>query len=83
MFLYGIAYILFIYAELPNLCMKYMTAKDAGEKWSLSERRVQILCERGRIEGVHRFGKAWAIPKSAHEPMDARKVPNTEDDSNV
>lgn len=44
--------------------MEYITAKQAGEKWNISERRVQLLCEQGRIEGVYRLGKAWAIPKA-------------------
>lgn len=53
--------------------MDYMTAKEAAIKWGISERRVQVLCEQGRIEGVQRLGKAWAIPKSIPKPADARK----------
>jgi hypothetical protein len=56
--------------------MDYMTAKEAGAKWGISERRVQILCEQGRIEGVNRLGKAWAIPVGATKPADARKTRN-------
>ncbi|TCX50644.1 MULTISPECIES: helix-turn-helix domain-containing protein [unclassified Dehalobacter] len=53
--------------------MDYITAKEAAEKWCISERRVQILCEQGRIEAVQRLGKAWAIPKDAKKPLDKRK----------
>ena len=52
--------------------MDYMTAIEAGEKWGISSRRVKILCEQGRIEGAARFANAWAIPKDAEKPADAR-----------
>jgi len=54
--------------------MEYITAKQAAQKWGISERRVQILCEQGRIEGVSKLGHAWAIPKDAEKPKDARVV---------
>ena len=38
--------------------MEYITAKEAAIKWGISERRVQLLCEQGRIIGVQRLGKA-------------------------
>ena len=43
--------------------MEYMTIKEAAEKWNLSVRRVQ---------GVIKFGHAWAIPKEAEKPVDKR-----------
>ncbi|MEL7609728.1 MAG: DNA-binding protein [Bacillota bacterium] len=52
--------------------MDYITPKDAAEKWCISERRIQKLCEEGRIDGVVRFGKIWAIPKDAKKPEDGR-----------
>ncbi|MDT8904102.1 helix-turn-helix domain-containing protein [Anaeroselena agilis] len=52
--------------------MDYITAKEAAQKWSISERRVQVLCEQGRIEGVQRLGKSWAIPRNAKKPLDKR-----------
>jgi len=53
--------------------MEYITAKEAAQNWGISERRVQLLCEQKRIEGVQRLGKAWAIPRNAKKPMDQRK----------
>lgn len=47
--------------------MDYMTAKEAAQKWGISERRVQVLCEQGCIERVTRLGKSWAIPKDAQK----------------
>jgi len=35
-------------------------------------RRVQVLCEQGRIKGAVRLGWAWAIPKDAEKPDDLR-----------
>ena len=50
----------------------YMSAKEAAEKWGISERRVQILCQQNRIAGVLRFGRSWVIPKDAEKPPDNR-----------
>lgn len=49
-----------------------MTASQAAEKWGVSQRRVQILCFEGRIEGVFKLGEAWAIPANADKPADSR-----------
>jgi hypothetical protein len=53
--------------------MEFISAKEASEKWGISERRIQKLCEEGRIPGVFRFGRSWAIPKDAEKPRDARR----------
>lgn len=53
--------------------MDYITAKEAAEKWGISQRRVQVLCEQGRVVGAVRLGWAWAIPREADKPIDARK----------
>ena len=52
--------------------MDYITAKEVAEKWGISQRRVQLLCEQGRVAGAVRLGWAWAIPKEADKPIDAR-----------
>ena len=52
--------------------MDYMSTKEAAEKWRISERRIQKLCEENRIEGVIRFSRVWAIPAGAEKPTDAR-----------
>jgi len=56
--------------------MDYITTKEAAEKWNISDRRVQVLCRQGKIEGVVRLGWAWAIPKNANKPKDSRKKAN-------
>ncbi len=50
-----------------------ISVKEAAEKWQISERRIQKLCENGRIEGVKRFGHSWMIPADAKKPCDLRK----------
>lgn len=57
--------------------MEYITAKEAAEKWNISQRRVQVLCEQGRVLGAVRLGWAWAIPKEADKPVDARMKSKT------
>ena len=52
--------------------MDYMTIKEAAEKWGLSTRRVQTICNEGMIPGVMKFGREWAIPKEAERPIDKR-----------
>lgn len=52
--------------------MDYMNAKEAADKWGLSVRRVQVLCEQGRVDGVERLGHVWLIPKSVEKPLDGR-----------
>ena len=51
---------------------EYMSVKEAVVKWGISERRIQKLCEENRIEGVVRFGHAWAIPINTEKPSDRR-----------
>lgn len=53
--------------------MEYMTASQASKKWSISQRRVQILCSEGRIPGVFKLGEAWAIPADLDKPEDKRR----------
>ncbi|RXF13198.1 DNA-binding protein [Enterococcus faecalis] len=41
--------------------MDYISVKAASEKWGISERRIQKLCEENRIDGTEKFGRAWMI----------------------
>ena len=53
--------------------MDYISTAQAAKQWGISERRVQKLCDDGRIEGAMRFSRVWAIPKNATKPIDPRK----------
>lgn len=53
--------------------MNYISVKEASEKWGVTARRVQILCNKSEIKGAYRFGKVWMIPESAVLPSSAKK----------
>lgn len=52
--------------------MKYLYVTQTAEKWGISQRRIQTLCNEERIEGAVRIGHSWAIPEDAPKPTDAR-----------
>jgi Fic family protein len=52
--------------------MNYMTTKEAGLKWSISDRRIRILCTEGKIEGAVKIGRNWSVPSDAMKPIDNR-----------
>ncbi len=52
--------------------MKYISTKDAADKWNISDRRVRILCKEGKIPGVILEGKSYRIPENATKPIDGR-----------
>ncbi|MDD6089803.1 MAG: helix-turn-helix domain-containing protein [Anaerovoracaceae bacterium] len=52
--------------------MEYMTIQEAANRWGISERRIQVLCTNGRLEGATKFGRQWAIPENTEKPDDAR-----------
>lgn len=49
-----------------------MTIKTASEKWGIGLRRINTLCNEGRIEGVSKLGNIWIIPANAEKPKDER-----------
>lgn len=53
--------------------MKYMDVKTAASKWKLTERRITMLCRKGRIEGARKEGGLWLIPANAVKPIDGRR----------
>ena len=52
--------------------LEWITAQQAAEKWGITARRVQALCQNGQFDGVVRLGKAWLIPKNTLKPGDGR-----------
>ena len=52
--------------------MKYLSAAQTAEKWGISARRVQILCNEDRIPGAIHVGFVWAIPDNTGKPADVR-----------
>ena len=54
--------------------LSFMGAKEAAERWNISQRRVAILCSENRVAGAMFVGKQWIIPCDAEKPVDLRTV---------
>ena len=52
--------------------MNYISVKQAAEQWGLSDRRVRLLCEQGKIPSVLKEGRSYLIPQDAVKPADRR-----------
>ena len=52
--------------------MEYLSIKQTAEKWSITVRRIQVLCAEERIPGAVKIGSYWAIPADAEKPRDQR-----------
>lgn len=52
--------------------MEYLTTAEAAQRWGITRRRVNDLCNGGRIKGVIQKGKIWLIPGNAQKPEDGR-----------
>lgn len=65
----------YIYMEVKGLSrlQGYISVREASYKWGVSERRIHQYCQAGRIPGVSRFGRSWAIHADAQKPTDPRK----------
>lgn len=57
----------------------YISVNDAAKKFNISKRRVQVLCEQGRISGANMVSGVWLIPETASKPADGRKKRTLED----
>lgn len=60
--------------------MEIMSAREAANKWGISQRRVALLCSEGRIAQAQMVGNSWAIPKTAAKPTDGRSLRYTMND---
>ena len=61
--------------------MEYRSVAQMAEQWSVSDRRVRILCQQGKISGAIRKGRAWLIPADAEKPIDGRTTRYQRNDS--
>ena len=55
-----------------DITLDFMTAKEASEKWAITIRRVQALCDRGQVPSAVKLGNMWVIPKNTPKPLDGR-----------
>jgi hypothetical protein len=52
--------------------MDLMTTKDAAEQWGISVRRIQVLCDNGKVSTAFKLGGIWVMPKGTPKPIDGR-----------
>lgn len=55
--------------------MHLQSVKETAKRFHISERRVQKLCEEGRIAGAQMISNVWVIPSTAVKPEDERTIP--------
>ena len=46
----------------------FISVAEAAEKWGITPRRVQILCNDGRIAGATKQSGVWIIPNNSKKP---------------
>ncbi len=54
--------------------MDFISAREAADKWGISQRRVAVLCSEQRIINATMIGNMWLIPNNAEKPIDARST---------
>ena len=54
--------------------MGFICAREAADRWGISQRRVAVLCSENRIENATMVGNMWIIPDDAEKPIDARST---------
>lgn len=52
---------------------KYLSARQVAKLWGISDRRVRVLCEEGKVSGAFKDGKSYKIPANAVKPADGRE----------
>lgn len=60
--------------------MDFMSAREAANKWGISQRRVAVLCSENRIDNATMVGNMWIIPAAAEKPIDTRSIRYIKDD---
>ena len=60
----------------------YLSVQETAGKWDVSVRWVNQYILNGRIPGVERLGKSWAIPEDAVKPTKRKSGPKSQKSSN-
>ncbi len=50
------------------MAFDYITVRQAAEKWGVTMRRVQQMCEHGIVDSAIRPGRDWLIPAELQIP---------------
>ncbi|WP_295214527.1 DNA (cytosine-5-)-methyltransferase [Ruminococcus sp.] len=52
----------------------FITVKEAADKWAITPRRIQVLCNENRIAGAIKQAGVWFIPYSTQKPTKQKKL---------
>ncbi len=52
----------------------YKTIRQVADEWGVTVRRVQMLCNDGKIPGAIKYGKSWILPTDVERPFDKRSM---------
>lgn len=55
---------------------KFITVKEAANKWNVSERSVRNYCSLGRVSGASFTNGVWLIPEDGDKPIRSNAKPN-------
>lgn len=61
--------------------MIYLSSEEVSKKWNISNRRVQFLASKGRIDGAKKVSGVWLIPDNVEKPTSKNKVIDETEDS--
>lgn len=42
--------------------------------WGITERRIRLMCQEGRVDGAVKLGWSWSIPVDTPKPFDGRQM---------
>lgn len=62
---------------------RYMSVLEIAERWNVSQRRIQILCNENRIKGAVKQSGVWLIPYGAKKPERIKSGVKVEKDSRL
>ncbi len=60
----------------------YLSVQETAKKWDVSVRWVNQYILNGRIPGVERLGKSWAIPEDVVKPTKQKSGPKPKQTTN-
>lgn len=62
---------------------KYISLLETAERWNVSQRRIQILCNENRIKGAIKQSGIWLIPYGAKKPERMKSGVKVSDDTRL
>ena len=65
-----------MHSEPESVERPVIGVQAAAERWGISVRRANRLCNDGRVAGAYKLtARMWVIPANAEKPADGRLTP--------